>query len=76
MSGWYAQYVNGEQTRILRRGEAEQMAACGDVSGTLETELTFTDRDPSARGGRRDFRIVPITDDQAADWRAAHPAVR
>jgi hypothetical protein len=76
VSDWFAQYVNGVQTRILRRPEAAQMASCSDVTGTLDTELRFTDRDPAAIYSRREFRIVPITDDQAADWRARHPPFR
>ena len=70
MSGWYAQYVNGDVTRLLRRREAEDLAACSDVTGDADTALEFTDRDPGVRGGKRHFRIVPISDAQAARWAA------
>lgn len=70
MSAWYAQYVNGRVTRLVPRGEAEQTARRPGVTGSLDTALKFADRDPGVVGGRREFRIVPITDQQAQNWQA------
>lgn len=69
MSDWYAQYVNGTVTRLVPRGEAEQTVRRPGVTGSLDTALEFTDHDPRALHHQRHFRIVPITDHQAASWR-------
>lgn len=69
MSAWHAQYVNGTPTRILPRWEAELIASRPGVSGVIENALEFTDQDPGALHLTRRFRIVPITNHQAASWR-------
>lgn len=69
MSDWYAQYVNGQPTRVLPRWEAELEAARPGVSGDLEHGLEFSDQDPVQLHNRRRFRVAPITDYQAENWR-------
>lgn len=72
-SSWYARIVDGRQTGVETAGHAASLAGMSWVTGTLEAGLTWTSHDPGTRGAVHIFRLEPISDTDADDWRARHP---
>lgn len=72
-ASWYARIVDGNQTGIESAAYAANMARMAWVQDDGAGGLRWTTHDPGTRGAVHGFRLIPISDDEAAAWRERHP---